>query len=804
MPTPEQIKNIHQAFLSGKMTPEEALQWQDDIDVGIIKLPSDIITEVRLPTIKVDQDKLASGDPIVLPQSVIDARDRGEFSPSEEKQFQEDLATGRIKLPEPGFFANLWEMISGVERTTPEVDAMETFRVMPEKTQLSLDAFMASLGTLTAGPNEVVQIMKSRFPEIEVRQDEKGNYIFKSAIDGKEYAFKPGLKFADVATAFPAIAAFISTAIVTGGGMLPLILSAMGVETGIQTSQKAAGGKFDFADVALAGITEALGVSGSKITKAVGGAIKKKFGKEVIEEVVEVDLHKLMREASKGKPKAISQLAEKASVDPKIAEAAEILGIDLTSGQTTTSQAYRQIHGAVESMTGSQTAIASAKAKEQLAKKAVDIIEEAGGLKSMNQMNVNLRSEFNNLRFKFNDLSDKIYKEIATVIEPKTPAPAENLISFLKKQADDLGGIDKLDVSLQKLLKNLSPKKGKPPTYAYLESKRKELTRARVKIMEKSEFSNVDKRMLLKLENELMKDQKSLIKFTGKLDQFEKAQGYVAIRKAMEKDMEALFGKDLGGSIVGKLSKSMKGLSQNDAEQFIKLIKKIPEDIRKEVVATGLQSAFARNTMGGSLNVSSYTKWYEGMIKNKQARNALFVNLPTGMPRSLKNVYRVSKGIDNISKNFIATGKLTEARIAIEGADTLMNKIWDMAAKLGIAIPFVKAMKSVGAPSGVGIGLSVASALQRKTTKSSVVWAVDDLLSSNEFINLVRHQTPEAAARLAKTGAWKTFFKALGKPRELSTPERWMLSAFQIARSKMEQPEKLRAAQQKALLQPKE
>ena len=192
------------------------------------------------------------------------------------------------------------------------------------------------------------------------------------------------------------------------------------------------------------------------------------------------------------------------------------------------------------------------------------------------------------------------------------------------------------------------------------------------------------------------------------------------------------------------------------------------------------------------------------MIKNKQARNALFVNLPTGMQRSLKNVYRVSKGIDNISKNFIATGKLTEARIAIEGADTLMNKVWDMAAKLGIAIPFVKAMKSVGAPSGVGIGLSVASALQRKTTKSSVVWAVDDLLSSNEFINLVRHQTPEAAARLAKTGAWKTFFKALGKPRELSKPERWMLSAFQIARSKMEQPEKLRAAQQKALLQPKE
>jgi hypothetical protein len=556
-------------------------------------------------------------------------------------------------------------------------------------------------------------------------------------------------------------------------------------QAGIEAMQKSAGGEFDIEEVGVAGAfgggAHLLGKAGAALTRF-GKSTYQRFARQAapVEEVTE-DIHKLFRDASKGKSKAIEKLALRAEKDPRIIQAADELGIDLTAGQMSTSQQYRQIHAATESLTGSATAIAANKAKQQTAKAAADIIEEAQGLKSMNQMNVNLKGRMDEARANLQQQSDALYKEINARISPKTPTKPDNLIELLTERADDLGGVDKLDPSLKKLLKDIS-NPDDAPTYALIEQKRKDLTRARVSIMQKSEFSNVDKRTIRQLEDALMKDQKSVLEFTGVADKFKSAQELVAMRKAMEEDMVKLFGKDLGNSIVGKLSSTMKGLAKGDAEQFLKLIGKIPKDMRQEVVATGLQSAFARNMMDGGLNFGSFVKWYEGMLRNKQARNALFTNLPKESRHQLQNLYRVSKGIDNVSKNFIATGKLTEARKALEGAETFMNRAWDVITTFAVAVPFVKAMKAMGAPSGVGIGMSVASSLKRRTSKNAVAWAVDDLLASNEFINLVRHQSPEAAQRLARTGAWKRFFKAAGEPRELANPEKWMLDAFQAQR----------------------
>jgi hypothetical protein len=43
-----------------------------------------------------------------------------------------------------------------------------------------------------------VQILQSNFPGIQVRQDQKGNYLLKSSVDQKEYAIPPGVSMGDI------------------------------------------------------------------------------------------------------------------------------------------------------------------------------------------------------------------------------------------------------------------------------------------------------------------------------------------------------------------------------------------------------------------------------------------------------------------------------------------------------------------------------------------------------------------------------------------------------------------------------
>ena len=60
--------------------------------------------------------------------------------------------------------------------------------------------------------------------------------------------------------------------------------------------------------------------------------------------------------------------------------------------------------------------------------------------------------------------------------------------------------------------------------------------------------------------------------------------------------------------------------------------------------------------------------------------------------------------------------------------------------------------------------------------------AVDDLLISPEFVKLVRTGSQESSDKLAKTKAWKKFFKLAGSPKELADGKTWLTSIAQAGR----------------------
>lgn len=99
------------------------------------------------------------------------------------------------------------ESLTGSERSTPEIEAAADWTTMPELNELSVAGAKTGIGTMFTSPEESVQIIKSNYPNVEVRQDAKGNYILRSQ-DGKDYGIKPGFRWSDVPRAVGGILAF--------------------------------------------------------------------------------------------------------------------------------------------------------------------------------------------------------------------------------------------------------------------------------------------------------------------------------------------------------------------------------------------------------------------------------------------------------------------------------------------------------------------------------------------------------------------------------------------------------------------
>ena len=250
------------------------------------------------------------------------------------------------------------------------------------------------------------------------------------------------------------------------------------------------------------------------------------------------------------------------------------------------------------------------------------------------------------------------------------------------------------------------------------------------------------------------------------------------MRKSLENDMASLFGKQLDRSLTPLIAGSTKKLGAGDTSAFLKMIGAVPPEMRQQVAASGLSSFFQRTARGGEMDFAGYSKWFDALERNQQAKNALMSNLPPEAARQLTDLARVSRGIAMSKGEFLATGKAINPDV-LKVADSLMGKVFDEVRRRGITgLVAEVAGTSAGAP-------GLASALQSATMagKPSIAKAADRLITSPEFIAAARAAgTPQqaAAARgFAYSKPFTRFLRALGQPREMSNRERWVLQALQ-------------------------
>jgi len=841
---PDAIARVYQAYSSGQMTPEESAEFEADVRGGTLMLP-------RGAALRGEQPQGARPTTPELPAAVLEAYSTGRMTREEMMELERDVSSGMAKVPtgfaiqktEPmGIVGGIREAITGTERATPTTQALPDYAAMPELNTFSMASFKSALGTMISSPEETVQIIKSNYPGVQVTQDEKGNYVMQSSIDGQFYAIKPGFQVSDIPRAVGAVAAFtpagraltIPGAIVAGGA----------TQAAIEATQAATGGRFDTGEVALAGALGGAGQAVTRIPQAVrdvrAGRVPPAAappaapagapGAAPVAPVAPVtpaapagapmgtamapavppapaapaaamtaeELTATTRRAAEGglgAGRATEILATQAAPDPKVIEAARRLKIEgyLQPDHLTSNQAYRELAQAVKSIPGSQARAAELTGLEAVGKQADDLITQIGGMTDLSRMNQAVRTQLGQTVKNLETQADDAYKTLRTDIPAQTRGAADNVLAFIEQRVKDLGGdLENLSAMEKEILRKLTPTNIKDdagkvigkrqPTYALIDDVRMDIGDA---TKAKGTFKDANTGAAKNLYKLIDDDQFNLAETVGRGEQYRLAKSLVQMRKGFEDDMVSLFGKQLDQSLVTKLSTATTSLSKGDGEKLVNILSAIPKDMRQMVAASALNTAFGKATQTGTLNFNTYANWYKGLLENKQAYAALMNNLPQPARKSLSDLYRVADNVRKASRERITTGRIQAVQQELQGADSLLGSVYMVAKRAAIGLPIEAATTAVGLP-GAGIASGLTAALS-KGVKPQVIKAADELIASPEFQRLAidgANKTPSQATvrAVARSAAFQRFAEAAKMPREMSWRERWLVQSMQAGR----------------------
>lgn len=846
-------EGVIKAYLEGRLEPEEEQNLASEISSGNAILPSYIMEELK-------RREMVQAQAVEFPGAAAQLR------PAEAERAKQAQAS------EPSFWEQLKEGFTGERRMTPEVQALPSYTEMPEAEEGSTEA---ALGVMLSGDQEeIAGAIQQAFPGVTMRQDEKGNPILKSKIDGKEYAIRPGFEASDLSRAIgqigiASLARFLpggrgrktTTATGQAARLAPSVagtaLSEGLMQLGIESAQAALGGRFDPQNVALASAAgaglSAAGKVGGRVVESLRNLGVKSPGElqqlgptlqQITEKSVDVEprLANLTRETldslsdvgikrdadkvaqrlgydsisvlpaevgagivrqvkelrqqrldklARGVRRNVKDFARAASPDLETIETAERLGfLDYLQPQhISTNSAFNQIINLTRSQSGSLTAQAEDKAMRELGQRAVDMIESFGGTKDLGGLSNNIRSSMKETVDGMKSQTDDLYKKIDELIGPKTNVKPQRTIDYLVDKAEEMGGVNNLSQIEKRVLKSFTDKPDQV-TYALFDELRKDVG----ELSKPSIFADPQRRKAKTLYGIMSKEHEEIAENLGgesAKSLLEVAKPMVQIRKSLEDDMQALFGKKLEDSLVSKMLTSINSLNKTESQKLINLVNSIPEEYRKDFMASGILNAFGKKTAQGELNFNTFANFWESLNKSDVAKNAVMSNLPDGLRPIVRDLGNLSVAIRNAGKRSYTGASLQtgakDLRQYLGAADGLFSKITRTLPALGKSIPkatvYELGAQSVGLPGAGVVGTMTAA---YKDAQSDVMQSFMDMLGSSEFkqamIDLARsggQNMDQVADKIVKMKSFRQYAKKVDDiPSDPGALKRWLVSGM--------------------------
>jgi hypothetical protein len=666
----------------------------------------------------------AGGGERSLPEVVVTAdRETTMFGGDKvSDQSLSDLVTG--KKPEPGFLARTVESITGTKRTTPETQALPEWTSMPELNQMSVASFKTALGTLMSNPKETVQILQANFPGVQVRQDAKGNFLLRSSVDQKEYAIPPGFSTGDIPRAIGSLAAFTPAGRAT---TIPgAVLASGATQAAIETSQAATGGEFSPVEVALAG---AGGAVGQILQRAVTGrapapdaAPAAPMGTAMapeappaapmaaaiqeaapvapaapaavpaaVAEVTEEEVGNLVKKAAGtgfGSSAARDKLADLAQVNLAAKEAADRLKIELPADVFSDNPQVRAAAGLTRSAAGSEAEAAWRNVVTQAVDKADDVIKQfdatfVEGAVAPGVVSQKIKDSLTQTRSALNKEAGKVYDAVDEIV-PKTsivdlPKLKETLDAVKAEVGDE--GMSAAERNLSKMIDSGNV------TYGRLKREKGLIGKALNKM--ESPYGSMAEADLKRLYAALADDQLTNVGNIGGEElrqQLRAANLLYAKERALGKRIVNAFGQDIEGSLVGKMRSAITGAAKGDAGEFSRLLKTVPEDLRKETIATALASVTrsSRGAEKGGFGFSEFADIYPKLRANPPVYKTIVETLGKESADTLRDLFEISKRITDARAQVLTTGKANQALLQGMQAESLIGKVMESTLAKGV------------------------------------------------------------------------------------------------------------------------
>lgn len=433
--------------------------------------------------------------------------------------------------------------------------------------------------------------------------------------------------------------------------------------------------------------------------------------------------------------------------DQQVLDSAEALNVDLNPSHYSTNRAFIDVEQSLKDLPGSKLATIEQKAILDTGIAADNLIKDLGGTTDKSLLDFRVRTE---VEARISDLETKAdiaYKAVNDTIPAPTKVNIDSSTAYIQRKLDDVGGDNSaLSVGERQLLALTEAEN--PPTYKRLDVMRRDIGDALGK--RSGVFRDDNRGDLNQLYAVLSDDQQGIADAFGVGAEYATGRKLVFTRKGLEKEAITLFGKELAGSILPKLSGAAGALTKGDLSKFSQLMNALPANQRVEAAATMLNDLFtlgARNK--GSLG-QGFVAAFQGLNRNAGAKRELFKHLPQGAQKRFDDIGRVSTGIFN-AKALENTSKTARTIVNAMNDGSLIGNLFTKAAGLAAKTP------------GVGfVARGAADIISSAKTPSTEL--ASNLLTSPSFKASVIAQAAGNAERseriIRKSSAFKRWLKA--------------------------------------------
>ena len=435
---------------------------------------------------------------------------------------------------------------------------------------------------------------------------------------------------------------------------------------------------------------------------------------------------------SAGAKNAQIKLAEQAQINPEAKAAAERLGIDVPADVFSDNPQVRAAIGLTRSLAGSEAEAGFRTSVSNAVDQADNIMREfdaqfVEGAIAPGVVSQRVKNSLTTTRKALNDQAGEIYKRVDTLVPKQTPVQMNNLRDELAVIASEVG--EKGMTASEKGLMALVASK-EPITYGRLAREKSQIGKAMKR--QESTYGSLDEATLKRLYAALSRDQLDNVGRVAGEEVRRELRGanlIYAKERALGDRIVNAFGADLEGGIANKMRSAITSGAKGEAGDFARLMKTVPDDLRKEVVATALASV-ARSGRGaekGGFGFSEFADIYPKLRANPQVYKEIAQALGPKASDTLRDLYQVSKRITEARANVLSTGKANQALVESLNAEGLIARIMDS----------TMAKRAVGAAAGMGgpiVGAVMPDIMQAMTKGNpDAIRAAGKMFSSPEF-----------------------------------------------------------------------